>query len=326
MKIIGARQDCFGSAHYRGVGPIMAMAHAKLDSTWTQNVPVGTTHVLTGSANTAEYLNSLLEARNKLKFKLVVDYDEHAGPLSDLPACATEDSSDYYDKGQRGGLRLRHLKEADAVIFATETLATANPVDKPSIVLPLFVPQHIPPLLGERIGGGYKPCLYLNIGEWRQLDMAPLADIILSVADKVDLVVSGTRPSWLASLNGQLTHLSHMFFDDYWPTVNRFAPEIVLSPLSGCLYNRCKGETRYIEATLFGAVGLYQDMEPYKNVVNGETGFICSSHESWEERINELIASKSLRRKMLAEARRDLKNRLDFKKAGEEWAKFVKSL
>jgi len=75
--------------------------------------------------------------------------------------------------------------------------------------------------------------------------------------------------------------------------------DINLVPLEESVFNEAKSENKWVEAGLVKTVTVASAVGPFKDFIkNGETGYLCTNKEEWEETLEKLIQDKSLRDKI----------------------------
>jgi processive 1,2-diacylglycerol beta-glucosyltransferase len=78
---------------------------------------------------------------------------------------------------------------------------------------------------------------------------------------------------------------------------SRFEWQIALSPLRKTPFNECKSDIKFLDYCALGAVGIYSDIQAYRNSVkHKQTGWLASDDDgSWIEGMKELIENEELR-------------------------------
>jgi glycosyltransferase involved in cell wall biosynthesis len=94
-----------------------------------------------------------------------------------------------------------------------------------------------------------------------------------------------------------------------WPNYLDFSSmvkrDIALVPLLPSLFNAARGPSKFFDNARLGAVGIYSDVEPYKNFVrHGVDGFLLPNTPSiWIDTILQLSRDSALRIQMVSAAR-----------------------
>lgn len=75
--------------------------------------------------------------------------------------------------------------------------------------------------------------------------------------------------------------------------------DINLVPLEESVFNEAKSENKWVEAGLVKTVTVASSVGPFKDFIkNGETGYLCTNENEWEEVLEKLIQDKCLREKI----------------------------
>ena len=75
--------------------------------------------------------------------------------------------------------------------------------------------------------------------------------------------------------------------------------DINLVPLEESVFNEAKSENKWVEAGLVKTVTVASSVGPFKDFIkNGETGYLCTNKNEWEEVLEKLIKDKYLRDKI----------------------------
>lgn len=83
--------------------------------------------------------------------------------------------------------------------------------------------------------------------------------------------------------------------------------DIGLCPLADLEFNRCKSQIKVLEFAAMGATVVAQDMIPYSNYIQpGHTGLLASTEQEWIDQISLLIENLDLRKRIAANAYRDV--------------------
>jgi tetratricopeptide (TPR) repeat protein len=88
---------------------------------------------------------------------------------------------------------------------------------------------------------------------------------------------------------------------DYW----KFLPslDIGLAPLLPSEYNRCRSDVKFLEYASHGIVGIYADLEPYREtVVDGKTGMLYKTEDELFQHLDRLVKDAALRQQIRRQA------------------------
>lgn len=79
--------------------------------------------------------------------------------------------------------------------------------------------------------------------------------------------------------------------------------DIMIVPLLDDIYNRCKSDIKFLEASSAKKPGVYQKIRQYEEVIeNGKNGFLASTSDEWYNSLKTLIDDVKLRKQMGEEA------------------------
>lgn len=131
----------------------------------------------------------------------------------------------------------------------------------------------------------------------------------------------------------------HLIFKDFTPFLDRIEfvefqsltayPETLIdidvgiAPLFDSPFNRAKSNVKYLEYSAAGIPCVATNVEPYKCIDNGVTGFLASvkNHAAtWERALSTLIENESTRNRIGEAAREYVKKNFDIKKNAHKWA------
>ena len=81
--------------------------------------------------------------------------------------------------------------------------------------------------------------------------------------------------------------------------------DIGIAPLAPTAYNRCVGDTRFVEYAAHGVLAVCADLEPYREVVRpGETGYLFADAAELETVLERALAEGEVRAAIPARAAR----------------------
>jgi glycosyltransferase involved in cell wall biosynthesis len=100
--------------------------------------------------------------------------------------------------------------------------------------------------------------------------------------------------------------------------------DIGLCPLKNSRFNKAKSNLKWLEYSAMAIPTVATNIEPYKSIDDGVTGFLTSANNNyieWERKLKTLIKSEMLRRKMGEAARAEVWENYNIKKNWKLWAK-----
>jgi glycosyltransferase involved in cell wall biosynthesis len=108
--------------------------------------------------------------------------------------------------------------------------------------------------------------------------------------------------------------------ENYPFVINSF--DIAIAPSHDSKYFKSKSDLRWLEA---GASGVPVIANPitYKEIKEGETGFLAETPEDFEEKLIKLIEDKDLRQKVGEQAREYIKQNRDISVMKNQWAQIL---
>jgi glycosyltransferase involved in cell wall biosynthesis len=96
--------------------------------------------------------------------------------------------------------------------------------------------------------------------------------------------------------------------------------DIAVVPLTPSRFNRCKSNIKFLEFGFLGVPGVFAALEPYRDVVDGETGFLCDEQPAaWREALFALVEDSALRRRMGQAAREVVRGAWMLDRHKEKW-------
>jgi len=103
--------------------------------------------------------------------------------------------------------------------------------------------------------------------------------------------------------------------------------DIGVCPLIENEFNNGKSELKYIEYTSLGIPSISSNVEPYRLAIkDGYNGFLASTPEEWEEKLEKLINNKQLREEILSNAILDVEKNYSLKNSVIEWEKILNNI
>jgi glycosyltransferase involved in cell wall biosynthesis len=121
------------------------------------------------------------------------------------------------------------------------------------------------------------------------------------------------------------------FEDNYASFLRRLGEthfDIGLAPLADTLFNRCKSNIKWLEYSAYGRVGIFSDLEPYRDsVMHGKTGMLAGNDTNdWLNALDYLIAHPAERKAMGRAARKDAFARFGLKRGAHRYLEIFSKL
>ncbi len=96
--------------------------------------------------------------------------------------------------------------------------------------------------------------------------------------------------------------------------------DVALAPLNSSYFNKSKSNLKFLEHSALGIPGVYSDIEPYREVQDGVTGFVAHNADEWVEKTEALINDKELRQKMGKAAKEYVFANYSIADKAQDWA------
>lgn len=140
---------------------------------------------------------------------------------------------------------------------------------------------------------------YHDVGEIAK----PLAELIKKYP-KSKMIVFGQRYKWFHDMfpPEQFKFIEWLPCEAYWPRMHTLGHNINLCPVTNQEFNLSKSAIKWYESSAPGvpAATIAANVGPYKEIQDGETGFLYSSPEEFYQKL-EILMTEPGRRKQLAE-------------------------
>lgn len=237
--------------------------------------------------------------------KLIIDIDDYPGKVN-------EDHPDYLDIEDRREMRERMLIVADHLVVTNEALKEAVKHLNPYITV---IPNAIDPAIWEvkrkkkRKDGMVRIGWMSSGSHFADLPIInPVVDTILAKYPNVEIHYAGMI--WGSKKEGREYHHSGTSGYDHFPQFYADLDiDIAIAPLKDTLFNRCKSNIKWLEASMLEIPMVASDVLPYHDIKHGTTGYLATSTESWVKYLSLLIENPALRQKIGKEAKAEvLKN------------------
>ena len=104
-------------------------------------------------------------------------------------------------------------------------------------------------------------------------------------------------------------------FAEYANALARF--DVNLIPLEDSVFNDCKSNIKYLEASRFGVPSVASPRAEFRSViVNGENGFLAEDEEAWFDALDALVSDAALRKRVGEAACRTVSREFDGRTVG----------
>lgn len=246
-----------------------------------------------------EQYQQILSLARSLGKPVVYEIDDL---LIDLPDDHPDRAIDYYTPAI---LPILHaITVADLVTTTTATLAhTLRRFNPNVVVLPNYLDDRDWQLRPPRLKPVEAPAVIGYMGSDTHLpDLESLTPVFLHLADRfgrrVQFRFFGCRPPEAILALPQTEWLPEQIFD--YPRWGAYTQEqdcdILVAPLLGSLFNRCKSAVKLLEYSTLGVACVASRLAPYEPViVHGVNGFLASTLDEWEGCLARLVEDPNLR-------------------------------
>jgi spore maturation protein CgeB/Tfp pilus assembly protein PilF len=147
--------------------------------------------------------------------------------------------------------------------------------------------------------------------------------------DRISLVFLGYLPQELQGIEGVEEWQYTYEYSEYLRRLGGLGIDISIAPLKDNVFNRYKSNIKYVEYAASGIAGVYSRCTAYADsVTDGFTGILVDHHEEgWYQAIKTLLDDSLKRKRIAAEAYKDIKRRFTIHRTCEDWRKvFSESL
>lgn len=93
-------------------------------------------------------------------------------------------------------------------------------------------------------------------------------------------------------------HHNWVPFDQFHLKLGTLAFDINIAPLADTRFNRCKSGIKFYEAAALSVPTLAQDAGPYREIIDGDTGYLFRSPQEFVEKLEALVKDADLRQRM----------------------------
>ncbi|QNT77941.1 glycosyltransferase [Entomobacter blattae] len=238
------------------------------------------------------------------------------------------------------------LKACDRAIASTEALAQAmrdkgieqvdvieNAIDQETLDIVADIKQYRadPHSPQNRVyAEKYKDHVVITYGSGTKthnadfLTAAPALAEVMKKNPKVLLRIVGELglPDIFDDLKDQVEYIESKVYSEYLNIFSR--SDIAIAPLEETLFNECKSNIKYIEASVFSIPSVCSPRQPFSQIIRqGENGFLAQSHSEWVKALTLLVNDAELRRSMGEKAQETVDGRYSQKAIAEQQVKPV---
>jgi glycosyltransferase involved in cell wall biosynthesis len=203
-------------------------------------------------------------------------------------------------------MRKRMVKMADHVVVASEEIKTNIKNINPNITV---IPNAIDPEIwkvkkAERNDGKIRVG-WMSSGS-HFADMPIIEEIMLELGEEYPQLEFHIAGMLNETFKGK-GWIHHKGTAGYLPFPQFYADldiDIAIAPLKDTTFNRCKSNIKYLEASMLGIPTVASDVEPYKCIEHGKTGYLATTSGQFKKYLKWLIEDESKRKQMGKDAKK----------------------
>ena len=242
----------------------------------------------------------ILALQEAYKQPILAEYDDN-------PYSINSSSPNFQHVGPGTSVELwgdEQIKKSNGVIVSTDYLKKIfTPKNSKVFVIPNSIDFEIWDNLKPK-----KKKKFIKIG-WsggagHQINLRLIKNVVFSILEKYPNVVFHFRYGGY-----EIPYLKHerVIFDDYhlWTDINKYPQklkdmnsDIIIAPLRDLEFNRSKSNLRWLEASALKIPTIASNVEPYRCIEHGITGFLAREEDEWVEYLSGLIENESLRKQI----------------------------
>lgn len=158
-------------------------------------------------------------------------------------------------------------------------------------------------------------------------DFYPLRKVITAAAKQIPqikYVVFGTLFNWIYEhcAPGRIEHHPWVPFEQFHLKYGTLAFDINIAPLADTRFNLGKSAIKFYEAAALGVPTLAQNVGPYKEIIDGETGLLFSDEAEFIDKLEHLVKDADYRVKLGKQAEEWVREHRDALKNVKALAEF----
>lgn len=247
----------------------------------------------------------------------VLVYEDHEGKEREIWVDQeTVYEGNTFDIGRNlHEMKIRHtiIREADAATASTPALASyyrdvigqKNTYVFPNTIVPAHYEHY------EVVRKNPKIRILWQGGNSHYVDWYPLKDALKTICekykDKITFVIWGDKFPWVHDVipPSMIEHHPWALYEAYKLKRGLLNCDINLCPLVDNAFNRCKSGIKFYEGSIWPnpEATLAQKTEPYREIIDNETGLLFSTDEEFVQKLSLLIEDADLRARLGAAAK-----------------------
>jgi glycosyltransferase involved in cell wall biosynthesis len=248
--------------------------------------------------HTQKAMGLILALQECYKRPILAEYDDN-------PYAIMSTTPSFNNVGPGTNVELwgdEQIRKSHGVIVSTDYLKKIfTPKNSKCFVIPNSIDFEI----WDKLKKKNKKDNFIKIG-WEggaghQINLRLVKNVVHRILDEFPNVVFHFRYGGY-----EIDYLKHdrIIFDDYhkWSNVKDYPQklknmnsDINIAPLRDLEFNRGKSNLRWLEASALKIPTVASDVEPYKCIEHGKTGFLAKEEDDWVDYLRRLIEDKDLR-------------------------------
>lgn len=270
-----------------------------------------------------EFITLLFKKSKLLGIKLIYEIDDDL-----LNIDKTHRAYNYYSKKQP---YIKYLiKNADIVTVSTENLKNKlYGINKNIFIIPNVLTADWDIDINKKVHSSNEFKIgYMGTHSHHE-DLNLIKDAIIDIKEdylnkniKIIFELIGGTAEKLEWANKLPIPKDSTLYPDFVKFLKQTDWDIAVAPLADNNINSSKSPLKYVEYTGLGVPGVYSDIGPYKDCIsNGKNGLLVKNNnvENWKLNIIKLIENKTLRLKIIENAKKDINENFSIKTSVECW-------
>lgn len=251
--------------------------------------------------HTQKAIALILALQEAYKQPILAEYDDN-------PYAITSGSPNFQLVGPGTNVELwgdEQIRKSHGVIVSTDYLKQIfTPKNSKIFVIPNSIDFEIWDNLKPKKRKDKRIKVGWEGGAGHQINLRLVKNVVFNILDKYPNVVFHFRFGGY-----EVPYLKHkrIIFEDYhkWTNVNDYPQElknmnadINIAPLRDLEFNRSKSNLRWLEASALKIPTVASNVEPYRCIEQGITGFLAREENEWVEYLSGLIENENLRKQI----------------------------
>jgi glycosyltransferase involved in cell wall biosynthesis len=108
-------------------------------------------------------------------------------------------------------------------------------------------------------------------------------------------------------------------WDNYNKILSEMTWNVAICPLEDDDFTRSKSHIKWMEYTMMGWPVIASDVEPYKVIRQGKTGFLCKTHRDWVDALSIVLENGIISKELVENATQEIKENWQWKDNVEKY-------